>query len=142
MLKQNIRSEITKVFKLNLINDNVENTNILNIVKRRLLVNVAEGSRFIDFDDILRCESMSNYTNIILKSGKPVIVSKTLKQIANALPSSLFLRCHNSHLINRNEVVLITKGQIQLTSLDFIPISRQKIKEVTVTLKRMAVSIG
>ncbi|MFT4534312.1 MAG: two-component system LytT family response regulator [Saprospiraceae bacterium] len=141
MLKQNIRSKITKVFKLNLIDNQIENANILNTVKRRLLINVAEGSRVIDFDDILRCESMSNYTNIILKSGKPVIVSKTLKQIENALPSSLFLRCHNSHLINRNEVILITKGQIQLTNLDIIPISRQKIKEVTNILKRMAVSI-
>jgi two-component system LytT family response regulator len=142
MLKPKLDPRTSNVIAINAKqNSNVDQNVISNVIRRKLLVNIAKGSMLIEFDDIIRCESMSNYTKIVLKSDKPILVSKTLKLIESALPKSLFLRCHNSHLINMNEVKLIEKSQLRLTNQEEIPISRQKVKEVNSSLKKMAVSI-
>jgi len=40
-----------------------------------------EGLEFVELEDIVRCKSDSNYTNIHLVNGDKILVSKTLKQI-------------------------------------------------------------
>jgi two-component system, LytTR family, response regulator len=66
----------------------------------RLILTTSEGLRFVKTEDIVRCESEGNYTNIFLLNKERILVSKTLKFYAEILPDGLFFRIHKSHLIN------------------------------------------
>jgi len=67
------------------------------------------GYRFESVNDLVRLESDSNYTNIHLKSGEKVLVSKPLKHFEDFLDDTEFIRIHNSHIIN----VSFLKGYIR-----------------------------
>jgi two-component system, LytTR family, response regulator len=58
------------------------------------------GYRFESMRDIVRLESDSNYTTIFLKSGEKVLVSKPMKHFEDFLDEAIFIRIHNSHIIN------------------------------------------
>lgn len=60
--------------------------------------------------DIIRCESDSNYTTIILKNER-ILVSKTLKEVEKVLDPRLFFRVHLSHLINLAHVTAYHRGE-------------------------------
>jgi two-component system LytT family response regulator len=58
------------------------------------------GYRFENMSDIIRLESDSNYTTIFLRNSEKVLVSKPMKHFEDFLDESLFIRIHNSHIIN------------------------------------------
>lgn len=58
------------------------------------------GYRFEYMTDIIRLESDSNYTTIFLKNGEKVVASKPMKHFEDFLDEHLFVRIHNSHIIN------------------------------------------
>ena len=60
------------------------------------------GYRFESVNDLVRLESDSNYTNIHLKNGEKVLVSKPMKHFEDFLDETDFIRIHNSHIINMN----------------------------------------
>ncbi len=63
-------------------------------------------------EDIIRCESDTNYTRFFLQSeNKPVIVSKTLKEFEELLTEYGFCRVHHSHLINLKFIKKYIKGE-------------------------------
>ena len=64
---------------------------------------VLEYTEYVHPEQVLRCESSSNYTYVYLREGRKVILSKTLKWIEELLPA-YFLRIHQSHLINKHYV--------------------------------------
>ena len=88
-----------------------------------------EGLSFINIQTIIRCESDSNYTHIYLKEDKPLLVSKTLKDIEKLIDSKEFFRIHHSHLINLNYLKKYNKGlagSVELSDGSIIPVSRSK----------------
>ncbi|MEZ4930805.1 MAG: LytTR family transcriptional regulator DNA-binding domain-containing protein [Saprospiraceae bacterium] len=52
----------------------------------------ASGLEFIKVEDIIYCQSDSNYTHIYLVNSKPMIVSKTLKDVERLLQTG-FSEC-------------------------------------------------
>lgn len=58
------------------------------------------GYRFENMRDIVRLESDSNYTTIYLKTNEKVVVSKPMKHFEDFLDETIFIRIHNSHIIN------------------------------------------
>lgn len=93
----------------------------------------SEGLEFIKVDDIVRCESDSNYTKIILLDSKALMVSKTLKEMTDLLSELDFVRVHNSHLINPKHITKYIKaggGALILSDNVEIPISRQKKENI------------
>jgi len=69
-----------------------------------------DGLVFIAIDQILQCESDSNYTTIHLASGEKLLVTKTLKDIETLIDSDEFFRIHHSHLVNLNHIKRYVKG--------------------------------
>jgi two-component system LytT family response regulator len=67
---------------------------------KRIALSTAEGIHLVDIKDIIRCESENNYTTFHLNQGKPMIISKTLKEYDDLLSPLGFERIHQSHLIN------------------------------------------
>jgi two-component system LytT family response regulator len=61
--------------------------------------------------NIISCESDSNYTNVYLKNGRKILVSRTLKEIEELLEGHCFLRVHHSHVVNLEEVARYIRGE-------------------------------
>ena len=70
-----------------------------------------EGLQMIPVDSIISCESDGNYTTLLLKAGKKLIVSALIKDIEEMLEDHFFARVHRSYLVNLNEVEKYVKGE-------------------------------
>lgn len=90
----------------------------------------------VDYKDLVYCKSDGGYTTFFLKDGKEIVVSKILKHYEAILPSSLFVRCHQSYIINLQHILSLTKGNtIMLTNGIKIPVSVRKLKDIRELLK-------
>jgi len=91
-----------------------------------------EGLQMISIDTIISCESDDNYTRIILKGGKKLLVTRSLKEIEESLEQHSFLRVHRSYLVNLNEIEKYIKGEggyLIMTDGSTVDVSRSR-KEV------------
>lgn len=99
---------------------------------QRIALTTNDGMIFVSTQDIIYCEAESNYTNIILTSGKKIMVSKVLKDIDEALSGPDFFRVHNSFLININRIKKFVRGEGGYVIMDDgtnISISRSRRQE-------------
>lgn len=62
------------------------------------------GFRMVKIPHITYCQSESNYTRIFILNEADILVTKTLKLIAELLPQQMFFRIHKSYHINLNFV--------------------------------------
>ncbi len=95
-----------------------------------------DGLEFIQIKQILRIESSSNYSKIILLTGPQMLVTRQLKDFEELLQDYRFYRVHHSHLINLNYISKYVRGdggQITMRNGDIIDVSRRK-KEVFLKL--------
>ncbi len=88
-----------------------------------------KGLTFIEIENIIYCEGASNQTMIYLacKENKKECVNRTLRELEETLPVSIFSRIHKSYLINLNHVRNYTKGkdgQIIMSSGISLDVSR------------------
>lgn len=93
----------------------------------------AKGIDFLEFDQIVFCQSDRNYTEIVLQNGNKKMVSKTLKEIEEQLPASIFFRVHNSYIANLQKVtgyIHSDGGMLILNNNYEIKISRNRKKEL------------
>lgn len=99
--------------------------------QQRLAVATTEGTHFVPLADLFRVEAMSNYARIFSRDSKPIMVSKTLKDLEEALPSNIFLRIHKSHLVNLLHIKsLLPEQRIGLSNGDVLEVSRRRWAEV------------
>jgi len=87
----------------------------------------------VALDEIMVCESSSNYTKVKLANGQQMVVSRTLKDIEDLLDSLPFLRVHHSYLVNLNYATRYVKGEggsIVLKDESTIPVARSKKDEL------------
>ena len=70
-----------------------------------------EGLQMVAVDSIISCESDNNYTIILLKDKKRLVVSRTLKDMEELLEEHSFTRVHRCYLVNLNEVEKYVKGE-------------------------------
>lgn len=50
---------------------------------KRIALSTADGIHLFEISDIIRCESQDNYTQFFIKNHKPLLISKTLKDMKN-----------------------------------------------------------
>ena len=78
---------------------------------KKIAIPTMEGLQMISIDSIISCSSDSNYSVLLLKSKKKIVVSRTLKEIEEMLTEHSFLRVHHSFLVNLDEVAKYVKGK-------------------------------
>lgn len=108
--------------------------------QKKIALSVADKIEFVEVGTIVRCESESNYTTFFLKSGEKLIVSRTLKEFDELLTPYNFLRVHQSHLINLDEIKSFIKtdgGYIRMKDGSLVSISRQRRNYVMEILKQL-----
>jgi DNA-binding LytR/AlgR family response regulator len=83
--------------------------------------------RYVNINDIIRCEAENSYTKFFLNNNEEILVTKTLKEFADVLTAYQFVRTHQSHLVNTNFIkswIREDGGYILLMDGNKIPISR------------------
>lgn len=91
------------------------------------------GIDFVNCNEILFCQSDSNYCRIYLATGRKIFISKTLKEIESMLPDALFLRVHKSYIVNLSRVLSFVNegdGVLVLEDGARIKVSRIRKKEI------------
>jgi DNA-binding response OmpR family regulator len=72
--------------------------------KDRILINVNNSKKFIKFSNIIYISAERQYTNIVLKEGRNVVVRKSLNEWEQVLPQNIFVRINRSTLINSDYI--------------------------------------
>ena len=97
----------------------------------RLSVRTAEGIELIPLADILYLQSDKGYTTFFLENGERLLVSKVIKVYEALLPTSQFVRCHQSYLVNARYVRKYYKeGVLELTTGERIPVAERRREQV------------
>lgn len=97
--------------------------------------------RYIDSEDVLYFEADNNSTDIHLNNGEMITAFKTLKHFETVLPSTQFLRIHNSYIINVNQVSRIHTGNTVCyikNSTTKLPFSKSYKENVDLIISRIA----
>ena len=103
---------------------------------QRIALPSLEGFELVQLESILRCESDSNYTYVYLKTGRKLLVSRTLKEIEELLEGHSFLRVHHSHVVNLNEIERYVRGEggyLIMSDQSSVTVSRSR-KEALLTV--------
>jgi two-component system, LytTR family, response regulator len=106
-----------------------------NQVKARIALPMFGETRYVNINDIVRCEADNTYTKFMLCAGEQILVSKALKEYADMLAGYGFLRSHQSHLVNMAYIKSWLRedgGSLLLADGAKIPVSklnREKVKD-------------
>jgi two-component system, LytTR family, response regulator len=101
----------------------------VDIFPGKLRVGTATHIYYLDIKDIVRIQSVSNYSKLFFSSGQTLIVSKVLAYFDELLASRYFLRVHRTHLINLQYLKQYVPGDTALAALsnnEEIPVARRK----------------
>jgi len=91
-----------------------------------------DSCEFINKEEIICCESDSNYTFLYLIDNRKLITTLSLKKVCELLTDQIFFRVHKSFVININFIKKIMKsdgGQVVLDNDMQIPIARRRKEE-------------
>lgn len=86
---------------------------------------------FIHATELKYIESEGSYSNFHLLDGQKILVSKNLKSIENLLDESIFIRVHNSIIVNIlfvKKIYTVDNFQLELIDGSCVPMSRRRKK--------------
>lgn len=108
--------------------------------EHRLALPTARETRFVNPEQIIRCESSNAYTSFFLADGEKIMVSKPIFEYEELLKDYGFIRCHQSHLVNKKYVKSWVKeegGYLLLEDGSQAPVSRNKKEQVNILLSTL-----
>ena len=106
----------------------------------KLALHTADFIKVVDTRQIIRLEADGNYTRFYLKSGEKVLITRTLKEYDELLAPQGFLRVHQSHLINLDQIESYVKsdgGYIRMKDQSRVPVSVRKKSMVIDRIQEM-----
>jgi two-component system LytT family response regulator len=109
-----------------------QNSKLINTSFDKIAVASTEGIHFLTIKDIMKVEAESNYAIFHFADKRKMTVSKTLKQVEEALEGYTFFRVHKSFLINLGFISKYIRGEggtIVLTDGSEVELSRTKKNE-------------
>jgi two-component system, LytTR family, response regulator len=134
---EELQSAVNRAIKkceLKLQNRQLENLlqllkNQQNKDEHRIALTTMKETRFIKTSEIVRCESSNNYSTFFLQNNEELLVCKPIYEYEETLSGYGFIRCHQSHLVNKKFVKSWVKedgDHLLLFNGNEIPISRTK----------------
>ncbi len=102
-------------------------------VDKRMALPTAERVLFVSIREISRCKGENNYTFVYLVNGEKILVSRTLKEFEELLEEEGFIRVHQSHLVNKHQVLSYEKsdgGYLLMNDGAQVSISRMRKENV------------
>ncbi|WP_298904455.1 LytTR family DNA-binding domain-containing protein [uncultured Psychroserpens sp.] len=99
----------------------------LGVKKKRIILKTMENVYAVYEDDILYCKSEGNYTTFYTKQSERILVSKSIKKVVELLSEDVFIRCHQSYLVNKKHVVRYNKqGVLVIINEVKVPVSSRR----------------
>lgn len=99
---------------------------------KKIGLNTFNSISFVETSDILYFEADGAYTKVVLHTGKPVLVSKGLKNFENMLADNAdFFRCHKSYIVNIKHITDYIKsngGSLMIDKTHEISVSPDKLE--------------
>ncbi|MBO9633246.1 MAG: response regulator transcription factor [Chitinophagaceae bacterium] len=96
----------------------------------KLVLQTQEGMFFFNYEEIVLCAAEGSYTRFDLLNGKSILVSGNLKKFEAMLPSAVFIRIHDSFLVNSTHIRKYNNGKG-----GYVELSNGKTAEVSVRRK-------
>lgn len=97
------------------------------VEKKRIVLKTLEDVHIIDQDDIVYCKSEGNYTTFYINDSKKILVSKPIKKVLELLSEEVFIRCHQSYIVNKNHVARYNKrGVLIMNFKKEVPVSSRR----------------
>ena len=138
---EELKLSIAKVEnKLSKMKDNLQLENLMELIKNKdsknehkLALATTKEIRFVNTNEIVRCESSNAYTKFYFIDSKSIMVSKPIFEYEELLNDYDFIRCHQSHLVNKKFIKSLIKedgGYLLLEDNTRIPVSRSKKENV------------
>ena len=102
----------------------------------RLALPTKEGVHFLQPHEIIRCESLGNYTRFFAGPQRSYLISRTLGEYDALLTPYGFIRTHKSHLVNKKYISFIDHdGFVVLKDGTKVEVSRRRKEEVMAAMK-------
>jgi two-component system LytT family response regulator len=98
-------------------------------VNQRIAVPGREGYEFIEAGKIIYAKAEGSYTHVFLNDKRKIIISKTLSDIEEMLPTEYFQRIHHSTLVNLSRITHFFKtdgGFVVLDNGEKLVVSKSK----------------
>jgi two-component system LytT family response regulator len=80
-------------------------------------------------NSILYCTAEGAYTKVVLKDKMPLLISRTLGDIEEMLPSEIFLRIHHSTIVNLNAITHYSRtdgGYVIISTKEKLVVSKAR----------------
>jgi len=119
----------------------LKNTLTSDKVPERIALHTMDKIHLISVADIIRCEADGNYTMFYIKNRAALLVAKTLKEYDKLLSGDSFMRVHQSHLVNIEEIREYVKtdgGYLVMNDGNDVSVSTRKRPDVLRQLDRIA----
>lgn len=100
---------------------------------KKISLPTGKGLTLVAPGEIMYLESDSNYTKVFLKTGEKILISKTLKDLAEKFSDNNFCRVHAAYTVNLDEIDQYIKGDggyLILKNKATIPVSRAHKQEL------------
>lgn len=100
----------------------------------------SKGTVYVAVDNIIRLESSDNYTNVYIANGARYLITKTLKSFEKILPPNVFIRCHQSHIVNLCHIDVYDKvagNHLIMCNEHIVPVSRANRSRLEGILNKM-----
>ena len=107
----------------------LQKINQTNNTVQRIALPTMEGLLLVAVNSIISCASDGNYTIFFMKDKQKLIISRPLKEVEEMLEDHLFLRVHNSYIVNLNEISKYVKGEggyLMMTDGSTVDVSRSR----------------
>ena len=106
----------------------------------RISLATFKNKRFIHIKSIVRCESINVYTKFFMVNGEKIVLSTPIYEYEALLTDYGFIRCHQSHLVNKRYIASWDRDAGRCFLLEDgteIPVSRSRTAFVEQKLGRI-----
>ncbi len=104
-------------------------------IEQKIALPLREGYEFVEVSSIIYCHAEGAYTKIFIQEKRPMLISRTLGDVAELLPPEIFQRIHHSTLVNVTYISQFLRsdgGYIVLKSGERLAVSKTR-KEMLMT---------
>jgi two-component system LytT family response regulator len=106
---------------------NVTNDYFKGVKNKRIVLKTLDTHFIVYEDDIIYCNSDGNYTTFYTNDQKKIMISKPLKKVEELISKNIFIKCHQSYLVNVNYIEQYkSEGYLYLSNNIKIPIASRR----------------
>lgn len=100
---------------------------------QKIALKTAKKMYLLEVDAILYCQSDGSYTKVVTEN-ETILVSKNLKHYQELLPEDIFIRTHQSYLVNKRHILSLENDTILLKNNETVAISARRKSEIKAIL--------